>query len=99
MTIFTVTKLEKMQPNSFWFDTDRRANPDSLGKKRGFAAGRNHLPPEIGRTSPSLQALRRSTIVRAVLASTCSLGQAMSFSQFQVCGRGRCLVTARDKSR
>jgi len=53
MTIFTVTKLEKMQRNSFWFDADRRANPDSLGKKRGFAAGRNHLQPKIWRSSHS----------------------------------------------
>jgi len=69
MTIFTVTKLEKMHRNSFWFDADRRANPDSLGKKRGFAAGRYHLPPEIWRSSHSLTAFRRSKIVRAVLAS------------------------------
>jgi hypothetical protein len=68
-----------MQRNSFWFDADRRANPDSLGKKRGFAAGRNHLPPEIWRSSHGLTAFRRSTIVPAVLASTCCWVSQCSF--------------------
>src|ERR1700722_8952041 len=61
-----------MQSNSFLFDADRRANPNSLCRKRGFAA----QPPATGnlaKLAHSFTAFRRSAIVRAWLASTRSL--------------------------